>query len=92
MVLLQYKPPEILISQINPSYIDKEISTKGTIQSISQTPGLYILTLKQNNSTIPVIIFREQNLTFSNQIKVLGMVSQYNNKLEILAKEIKNVY
>ncbi|HLC57714.1 MAG TPA: OB-fold nucleic acid binding domain-containing protein [Candidatus Nanoarchaeia archaeon] len=91
IILKTSQPPEILIQNINPSMIDSYVKVKGTITNIHQTPGLYILTLKQNQASIPVVIFKEQNITFTNQpqLEVTGIVSQYKNQLEILAKEVK---
>lgn len=87
------EPPTILISEISPRYLNQEIKVQGTIQSIASTPGLYIITLKQNNATIPIIAFRNQNVQLNKdtQVEVRGSVSKYQNSLEILAEEIKYV-
>lgn len=87
------EPPELLISEISPQYLDQKIKVRGTIQSISATPGLYILTLKQNNATIPVIIFRSQEIQIrqNTQVQVRGTIAKYRGHLEILADGVQDV-
>jgi len=93
LFLLQYstRPKSVLISQINRNMLDETITTKGIITNIQQTPGLYIITLTQNSNSIPIIVIKSQEIKFSKEIHVTGTIAVYNNQLEILAKEIKNV-
>jgi len=81
------------IKDIDKSKIDTIIKVKGTIQSISETPGLYIINLKDKTGEITAIIFKEEEIQFykNQELEIKGQITVYKDKLEIIAKQIKNV-
>lgn len=79
------------ILDINKSLMDKEVKIGGQITNIKETPGLYIVDVRDSTGKITVVIFKEEllNLTKNQLIEVLGTVTTYKNKIEINAKQIK---
>ncbi len=79
------------ISLIDNSSIGKPVKVQGFIYSISNSPGILIMNIQDKTSNITVIAFKEEdiNLQKNDLIEVSGIVKEYNNKLEIEAKEIK---
>lgn len=78
------------IQNITKSKLETQVKIQGIITSIKETPGLYILNVKDNSSIIPIIIFKETSLTLEKnmQVEITGKVQEYQNKLEIIADEI----
>ena len=54
------------INAINKTLIDKQVKIKGEITRITETPGLYIINVKDNTGNIDVIIFKEEKLEVSS--------------------------
>lgn len=83
--------PTSNINLINETHIDKNVKVKGIVESIAETPGLIILTLKDTTGSITVIIFKDEELKLEKNslIEVEGTVVKYKNKLEINAKKVK---
>ena len=81
----------ILIKDITEDSIGKEVKIIATISNIKTTPGLYILTLIDETSSIKAIIFKEQELGFKNndKVEVTGEVLKYQNILEIQINQLK---
>lgn len=79
------------ISKITNSSIGKPVKVQGFITSISNLPGILIMNIQDKTSSIIVIAYKEEeiNLEKGNLIEVSGIVREYENKLEIEAKEIK---
>jgi len=91
LFLLEYQEiKSYQIQNITKSQLDTQIKIQGTITSIKETPGLYILNVKDNSSIIPIIIFKESplNLKKDMQVEITGKVQEYQDKLEIIADEI----
>ena len=82
--------PSSNIASINKSLLNKDVKIKALVEKVTETPGLYILTVKDNTASIKVIIFKEDpiNITENSIIEILGTVQEYKNQTEILAKEI----
>src|SRR3989344_3845411 len=72
------QPPSLLIKDIDNSWLDKDITTTGTIKRIESTPGLYIVTLEQNSRSITVVVFKEEG----------GCLKDLNPKKEISRMEV----
>ena len=79
------------ISLIDNSSIGKTVKVQGFIISISDSPGILIMSIQDKTSNITVIAFKEDeiNLQKNDLIEVSGIVKEYKDKLEIEAKEIK---
>lgn len=78
------------INQVNKTFLDKQVKIKGEITRITETPGLYIMNIKDNTGSIDVIIFKEEKLELEkgNIIEVQGQVTEYQGKLELIAKKV----
>jgi RecJ-like exonuclease len=78
------------IKDLNKDQLETKVRVQGDLISIKETPGLYLLKLKQSNALIPVVIFKEEilDLKKNSQIEVTGTLTEYNNELEILADTI----
>ena len=66
------------------------IKVKGTIEDIKETPGLFILNVKDETGNINVIVFKENNLNFTKNslVEIEGTVQEYQGKNEVIAKRI----
>lgn len=73
--------------------VDKEIKIEGYITNVKETPGLYIIDVKDSTGVITVIIFKEKplNLQKNQLVEIIGSTTKYKNKIEINAKQIKVV-
>ena len=88
---IQTSPIEI--SKINKDMLDQTVKIKGTITQLTETEGLYILTIKDDES-IPVIVIKDEFLQLSKQdfVEIEGKVIEYKNKTEIQAQIITICY
>jgi len=86
-------PKEYRISNLTRDKLGEFVDVKGSISTLRETPGLYIITLTDETFSIPVIVFKEENLTIEkgSLIDVKGNVIEYNGMLEIQAEEIKSI-
>jgi DNA/RNA endonuclease YhcR with UshA esterase domain len=78
------------INAINKTLNERQVKVKGEVTRITETPGLYILNIKDNTGNIDVIIFKEEKLDLEkgNIIQVQGQVTEYQGKMEIIAKKV----
>lgn len=79
------------IKEIANKTIDEKVKIKGYITSIQETPGLYILTVKDSSGSIKVVVFKEEKIDISNDdsIEVEGKVTKYKEEIEIIADVIR---
>jgi len=79
------------IGSINLTLVDQEVKIKGYITNFKETPGLYLITIKDNTGEIPVIVFKENpiNLSKNQLIEIYGIIVEYKSKPEVQAKTIK---
>ncbi|MBT3394875.1 hypothetical protein HOA59_01610 [archaeon] len=79
------------ISDISKKDIDKKIKVKGEVYSVTNTPGLLILGLKDTTGNITIIAFKEEDIELKKGsiIEVYGTIMEYKNMLEIEAELIK---
>lgn len=85
------KIPEYKIIDIGPKEIDLSVSIEGNLTYIKETPGLYILTIKDDSSSIQVVIFKDKqplNFTKGSSFKIQGKVTRYENTLQLTAEKI----
>ena len=78
------------IDAINETFLDRQVKIKGEITRITETPGLYIINVKDNTGNMGVIVFKEEKLELEkgNIVEVEGQVVEYQGKTEIIAKKI----
>ncbi|MFA5176335.1 MAG: OB-fold nucleic acid binding domain-containing protein [Candidatus Nanoarchaeia archaeon] len=85
------KYDEYSIKEINSKMLDQKVRISGTITSITETQGLYILNIKENSDKITVLIFKKEPLDLRKNsfVEVSGSVTEYQDQLEIIAKRIE---
>lgn len=78
------------IGSLSKDNLDENVKVKGFVSSFTETPGLYILTLKDDTGKIPVIIFKDEELGLYEglELEIIGNVVEYQDKIEIILKEI----
>lgn len=78
------------IKEIQDRKEEEIVGIKGNINSIKETPGLYILEVEDNSGKISTIVFKEDKLNLSkgNKVEIEGTVKEYQNKKELIAREI----
>lgn len=78
------------INSLSKDNLDDIVRVKGIVQSFTETPGLYIVNLKDNTGRITVVIFKDEKLGLREglNMEVIGNVVEYKNNIEIIAKEI----
>lgn len=78
------------IKDINKKLIEKTIKVSGKVERVTQTPGLLIFDINDNTGTITVVIFKEDPIDIQENIEVNieGKVTQYKDKLEIIAEDV----
>lgn len=86
------KIPEYKIENISQKELDLSVSIQGNLTYIKETPGLYILTIKDSSSSIQVIIFKDKqplNFTIGSPLKIQGKVARYEDTLQLTAEKIE---
>ena len=78
------------ISSLSKDNLDDTVRVKGVVESFAETPGLYLVTLKDNTGRITVVVFKDEKLNLQEGLglEVIGNVVEYKDKIEIIAKEI----
>ncbi|MBI3190872.1 exodeoxyribonuclease VII large subunit [archaeon] len=76
--------------EIRDDMIGKAVTLSGTVYSISEKNGNIFLNLYDGTGNIDVVAFRTSvSVTKGQNVTVSGKVAVYNNKLEVIANEIK---
>ena len=97
MILSGYVNPETLtIDKIDKSKIDNQVEINATISSITQTKSnTKIIKLKDETGTINLVIFSSIDVVYdlrnNQKVRVIARVTQYNNDLELILEEPKNI-
>ena len=78
------------ISAIDKNLSEKQVKIKGEITRIRETPAFSMINVKDDTGNIDVVVFKEKKLELKEGdiIQVEGQVTEYQGKLEILAKRI----
>ena len=78
------------INSLSKDNLDDIVRVKGVVESYSETPGLYLVNLKDNTGKITVVVFKDEKLGLQEGlgIEVIGNVVEYKDDIEIIAKEI----
>ena len=84
------EPKSYNIDSLSRDNLDEVIKIKGVIESYSETPGLYLITLNDNTGKITIVVFKDEKIELQEGINLegIGQVVEYENKLEVIAKEI----
>jgi len=78
------------IKDLKKDQLETRVNVQGRLLATRETPGLYILTITDNTATIPIIVFKEDELELekNKQFVVIGKLTEYKNELEIIAERI----
>ena len=90
LLILEYQEiPLYKIEQITKEQLETKVRIQGTILKIKETPGLYILDIR-DTKTITTIAFKEEQINFKRNsfVEIEGKVQEYQNELEIIADKI----
>ncbi len=70
--------------------LDKEIKIKAELVKITETPGLYLLTVKDFSGEMTVVVFKDEILELKEGdiLEIEGQVTSYKDQIEIIAKKI----
>lgn len=97
MILSGYVSPEnVTIDQIDKSMMDNRVEVNAEIVSIVHTKtNTKIIGLRDDTGSINLVIFPsldfKENLRTNQKIRVIAKVAQYNNDLELILEESKNM-
>ena len=78
------------INSLSKDNIDDVVRIKGIVESFAETPGLYLITLRDNTGKMTVVIFKDEKIPLQKnlEIEIIGSVVEYKDKIEIIAKQI----
>ena len=78
------------INSLSKDNLDDIVRIKGVIESFGETPGLYLITVKDNSGKLTVIAFKDEKIPLQKglNIEVVGSVVEYKDEIEIIAKQI----
>ncbi len=91
------EPPEAAINTISDSYLGKVISVKGVISDMSKSRDVQdretlFFTLSDSTGSIKVVAFNSDIiLEDGDVISVVGKVSFYQNKYEIITESVDKI-
>ena len=78
------------IGSLSKENLDDTVKVKGIIENYGETPGLYLINLKDDTGKITVVIFKDEELELQEglEIEIVGDIVEYEDEIEIIAKEI----
>ena len=91
LLILEYQTiPLYNIEDITKDNLETKVKIQGTIILVKETPGLHILNIKDQTSTITTIAFKEKPVEFKRNslVEVEGKIQEYKTELEIIADKI----
>ena len=79
------------IGNISEKNLNEKVKVKGYVTFFKETPGLYLMNIKDSTGNITVLAFKDDkiNITKNSIIEVEGSLTKYNNELEINADIIR---
>ena len=92
ILLSEYSEVELTkIQDLDKDKLETMVKISGTVVSIRETPGLYILKIKDSSASIPAIVFKEEilELKIGEDIELIGKLTEYKNEFEIIAEKIR---
>ncbi len=78
------------IANITKDNLDEKIKIKAEVTKVTETPGLYILDVKDFTGSIKVVVFKDEPLEIKQGdiLEIEGQVTSYKDQVEIIAKKI----
>lgn len=99
----QITPREVNINEINLGMLDEEVIVEGVADDIKESPNShsFFIEIVDKTGKINVVVFyknakeiQKNNLKIHNlinrRIKVVGTVTEYNGRLELILKDTKS--
>ena len=90
--VINIKPIELKIASIEDSMVDRLVIINGTIDYIrkSKTNNFYWTVDDGANITVPILDkdFKKLYVRQGDRVGILGLVTKYNDELEVMPKEI----
>jgi|TARA_Y100000310_G_scaffold202483_1_gene202683 RecJ-like exonuclease len=82
---------DAVIASLSKDSIDQEISLKGKISSLRNTPAVVLFDIVDKSGKIKVVAFKENNISLKldDVVEVSGTIIEFKNSLELEAKTIK---
>jgi len=70
--------------------LDSKVKIQGEVNSLAETPGIILFSIKENLSQIKVIAFKEEEIALKkgDYVEVTGTIKEYQNEKEIEAESI----
>lgn len=95
LFLITFPPQKITpISNINSNQLNKQVKVQGTITNIKEFNqyNFLLITVKDPTGEIDILLsstnLNQTNLTKSQNITIIGKVTQYKNNLQVQAEKI----
>ncbi len=87
----QLEPRMVKISEVNENLLGADVRVQGYIYEERDTGGVLIYSLRDNNSSITVIAYKnKQALALDEKrVEVIGRVREFHDRIEIEADSIK---
>jgi RecJ-like exonuclease len=90
--VINIKPLELKIESIEDSMVDRLVKVNGKIDNIrkSKSGNFYWTVDDGSNITIPILDdkFKKLDVKSGDSVEILGLVTKYNDELEVMPKEI----
>ncbi len=70
--------------------LDKKVKIKAEVIKVTETPGLYILDVKDFSGIMKVTVFKDEQLDIKkgDVLEIEAQVTNYKDNLELIAKKI----
>ena len=83
---------DAVISSLSKDSVDQEITLKGKVSSLRNTPSVVLFDLADKSGKIKVVAFKDGknvSLKLNDVVEVSGTVKEFKSSLELEAKTIK---
>lgn len=82
---------KVSINEIQDKNEEEIVRISGEVNNFKETPGLYLLDVEDDSGKISAIVFKEDKLNISkgNRVDIEGTIKEYQNKKELIAREIR---
>lgn len=82
--------PTYKISEISKDNLEDMVQVSGSLSLIKETKNIYLFNLEDENLSIVVIAFKDEEISFekNQRVTIRGRVIEYQNQLEIQAEQI----
>jgi RecJ-like exonuclease len=89
VISLNMPPKKLDINKINENLLNKKVVVSGEIVSIRNYSNFQIILLKDSTGEVNITIYQNLDLKKLEKIKVIGIVKEYKNNLQIESEKIE---